>query len=251
MFRTAMNRKLICINFFPFSSLFERNSDETVFKYQLIMDKIKDSLYDQKGDPTKELQSVTNTTFLGFVTGLTLGGIKSGKEALIRFKEENQATLFQHKFFAHRALNHIVTMSSLKGGLQLGAKCALFTFLFTGISTALFVYRGYFNVSNTAISGAIIGFIFRMHMGIKAIFAASVLGSALGTVYGLFTAFLLYITGTDMNDVYESGSKLMQARRERIREIIKEEERTLKELREKNEGIKKSLEEKAGGAKSV
>lgn len=241
MFRTAISRRLICTAFFPFTWPSEQNSNKEVTKVsesKVIMDKIKDALYDQKGYPTKEFQSVMNTTFAGFVTGVIVGGLARGKDVPAKFKAENQATVYQHKYYAQKALQYNVVMAVIKGGASAGAKFATFCFLFSGISTALYVYRRQFDVLNHTCSGALTGLLFRMNMGLKGAFAGTMLGSILGSFYGTVAVTLLYITGTEVDSLYESSSKLMNARRDKIREnsklMMAAEELEIRQMYEKN-----------------
>lgn len=67
---------------------------------------------------------------------------------------------------------------------------------------------------NTTFSGAATGFIYKMNMGLKGAFAGTLLGTIMGAIYGCITSLILFITQTDMNNLYEAGSKLMNARRE-------------------------------------
>lgn len=87
-------------------------------------------------------------------------------------------------------------------------------FFIRSVSAFLFVYRERFDVLNTMFSGAVAGFIYKMNMGLKGAFAGILLGTILGAIYGCITSFILFITQTDMNNLYEAGSKLMNARRE-------------------------------------
>lgn len=85
------------------------------------------------------------------------------------------------------------------------------------MSSFFYVYRGYkFDILNSTFSGAITGFIFKMNMGIKGLTAGTIVGTILGTFYGSVTKFFLWITGSEMENAYEAGSKLMNIRREYV-----------------------------------
>lgn len=85
------------------------------------------------------------------------------------------------------------------------------------MSSFFYVYRGYkFDILNSTFSGAITGFIFKMNMGIKGLTAGTIVGTILGTFYGCVTKFFLWITGSEMENAYEAGSKLMNIRREYV-----------------------------------
>lgn len=85
------------------------------------------------------------------------------------------------------------------------------------MSSFFYVYRGYkFDILNSTFSGAITGFIFKMNMGIKGLISGTIVGTILGAFYGSVTQFLLWITGTEMENAYEAGNKLMNIRREYV-----------------------------------
>ncbi|XP_031370933.1 RPII140-upstream gene protein [Apis dorsata] len=244
MLRAIINRRLICSAFFPFNSSSNNDSNEKLtelFKKRAFIDKYKGYFFDEKGYPTKELQSVYNATSLGFITGFLLGGINKTKNISEIHKKENQATLYKHKFYAYRDIQNKINSALIKGGISFGIKLGFFCFLFSSVSAFLFVYRERFDVLNTMFSGAVAGFIYKMNMGLKGAFAGILLGTILGAIYGCITSFILFITQTDMNNLYEAGSKLMNARRDKIKEnarnIIQEEELKLKELHEYNQKI--------------
>lgn len=67
---------------------------------------------------------------------------------------------------------------------------------------------------NHICGGALTGFLFKMNMGLKGAVAGTVLGTILGTVSGAITMGLLFITGSDMNNVYQVNSAMAYARRE-------------------------------------
>lgn len=81
-------------------------------------------------------------------------------------------------------------------------------------STCLYVYRGKFDLINFTSAGALTGGIYKANMGVKGAFAGSIVGSTLGTVYGCLTLGLLYVTGTKIEDVFETHANLMNLRRE-------------------------------------
>ncbi|PBC25740.1 RPII140-upstream gene protein [Apis cerana] len=240
MLRVVINRRLICSAFFPFNFSSDNDSNEKLTELsrrKAFINKYKGYFFDdEKGYPTKELQSVYNATSLGFITGFLLGGLNKAKDIRETHKKENQATLYKHKFYAYRDIQNKINFALTKGGISFGIKVGFFCFLFSSISAFLFVYRGKFDVLNTTFSGAATGFIYKMNMGLKGAFAGTLLGTIMGAIYGCITSFILFITQTDMNNLYEAGSKLMNARRDKIKEnarnIIQGEELKLKELHE-------------------
>ncbi|CAK9818106.1 RPII140-upstream gene protein [Anthophora plagiata] len=243
MLRTVIARRFICAAFFPFSSFSERDHDENN-SLQIIRNTVqryKCYFYGSDGYPTKELQSVLNTTVLSALTGFFLGGLAKAVPTIETFKEENQGTLFRNKFEPKRQIQNKIAMNMVKGGLPFAMKLGTICFLFSGISTFLYVYRGRSDPMNHIISGAIAGFIYKINMGLKGSVAGTILGIILGTISGIMTTFVLYITGTELDDVYTAGNKFIVARREKIKEGMKtmteEKEINLQQIHEQTQKI--------------
>ncbi|XP_071874069.1 RPII140-upstream gene protein [Bombus fervidus] len=225
MLRTVIDRRLICTAFFPFASSSDNTSNDEgidTSKVKRFLGKYRCYFYDEKGYPTKEVQSVLNATIAGGTAGFVLGALHKLKDVSQTFKHENQATLYEHKFEYQRNLQKRIEIVTLKAGFPLAMRVGLFCFLFSSMSSFFYVYRGYkFDILNSTFSGAITGFIFKINMGIKGSIAGTVVGTILGSFYGSVTQFLLWITGTKMETVYEAGTKFMNARRDKIKECIK------------------------------
>ncbi|CAK9818019.1 RPII140-upstream gene protein [Anthophora quadrimaculata] len=243
MLRTVITKRFICAAFFPFSSFSEHNRDENnpLLIIRNTAQKYKCYFYGSDGYPTKELQSVINTTMVGVLTGFIVGGWAKMKNTVEIFKAENQATLFLNKFEPKKMLQNKIAMNMIKGGLPYAMRLGTISFLFSSTSTFLYVYRGKFDPFNHIIGGAIGGFIYRINMGLKGVVAGAVLGSILGTISGLMTALILYISGYEMDDVYTGGYKLIVARREKIKEsmraLAQEEDKKLKQMHERAQKI--------------
>ncbi|XP_017876020.1 RPII140-upstream gene protein [Ceratina calcarata] len=238
MFRAAINKRLICAAFFPFSS---SNGNSDISTLQIYYDKTKDFLIKENGSLTNEAQSVVNTTVAGVGIGFALGGLSKAKSFPAAHKAANQATLYNHKFDAAKEMSNKMALQVIKGGLPYGLKLGFFCFMFSGISTFLYAYRGTFDVLNGTLSGAITGAIYKINMGLKGSIAGCVVGSMLGCLYGTVTSIILYVTGVDMQDLYESSGKFMAARREKIRqnsiEFRKEEDSQLRAWYEQNKKL--------------
>lgn len=225
MLRAVLDKRLICAAFFPFGSPFGQISDgesAEVSSYRVTMDKLKNMMFDAEGHPSKELQSVMNVTVAGTSVGFLLGGVRKTSSMVDTFKRENQATLFVTKYDAQKQLHIRSGTTFVRGGLPLAGKLGLFCFLFSSISTSLHLYRRKYDMLNHICGGALTGFLFKMNMGLKGAVAGTVLGTILGTVSGAITMGLLFITGSDMNNVYQVNSAMAYARRDKIKEKSKE-----------------------------
>ncbi|XP_003403033.1 RPII140-upstream gene protein [Bombus terrestris] len=255
MLRTIIDRRLICTAFFPFASSSDNTSnDKWVDTSQVkgFLSKYRCYFYDEKGYPTKEVQSVLNVTCAGSATGFILGALYKLKDVPQRFKHENQATLYENKFQYQQNLQRRIEIVTFKAGFPFAMKVGLFCFLFSSMSSFFYVYRGYkFDILNSTFSGAITGFIFKMNMGVKGSIAGTVVGTILGTFYGSVTQFFLWISGAEMENLYEAGAKLMNARRDKIREYAKalkadelsELQKTYIKKQEANEALSKKEKE--------
>lgn len=243
MLRTVITRRFICAGVFPFNSFSEHNRDENnpLLVIRNTVQKYKCYFYGSDGYPTKELQSVINTTFVSAVTGFLLGGLPTIKHSIETFKAENQATLFRHKFEPKRRLQNKIAINMLKGGLSYAMKLSTFCFLYSGTSTFLYVYREKADPLNHIIGGSVAGFIYKINMGLKGAVAGTVLGGILGSISGIMITFILYISGYELDDVYTAGNQFIVARREKVRESMKalEKEETEQKVRQMYEQTQK------------
>lgn len=88
-------------------------------------------ILNRKGYPTKEVQSVGNVTFIGFMTGFALGAIHKLKDVPQKHRDENQVTLYNNKFAMQRDLQNKVELATFKGGISFGIRVGLFCFFFS------------------------------------------------------------------------------------------------------------------------
>ncbi|CAD1471620.1 unnamed protein product, partial [Heterotrigona itama] len=267
MLRLLRDKRWICTTFFPFSSSTDDDSNDkfkitnvwnywksftsltnyNISKVENFWSKYEKYFYDERGYPTKEVQSVASATFVGFLTGFALGGIYNIKDVPQKHKDENQVTLYKNKFVMQRELQRRVEFATIKGGFPFGIKVGLFCFFFSSISVFLYVYRNYkFDILNPMIGGAVTGFLFKMNMGIKGSISGTVIGTILGTIYGCITQFLLFITGTQIGDTYKVMADIMNMRRDAIKENVKkmnsEEKSQMQIVYEKNYKMREMIE---------
>lgn len=85
----------------------------------------------RKGYPTKEVQSVSTATFIGFMSGFALGAIYKLKDMPQKHRDENQATLYDNKFVMQRDLQKKIEFATFKGGFSFGIRVGLFCFFFS------------------------------------------------------------------------------------------------------------------------
>lgn len=264
MLRLLRDRRWICTTFFPFTSSADDDSNDkfkianvwnsftsftnhNMSKVENFWNKYEKYFYDERGYPTKEVQSVSSATFIGFLTGFALGGLYKLKDVPLKHRDENQATLYENKFIMQRDLQKKVHVATFKGGISFGIRVGLFCFFFSSISAFLYVYRNYtFDILNPMISGAVTGFLFKMNMGIKGSISGTVIGTILGTIYGCITQCLLFVTGVEIGDTYKAAADIMNTRRDVIRENTKkmtsEEKSQIQIMHEKNYKMREMIE---------
>ncbi|KAJ6640224.1 hypothetical protein Bhyg_12974 [Pseudolycoriella hygida] len=166
----------------------------------------KDRLYamfsvDDIGTISPELNSVHQSAFLGFLTGVVMGGFIHSREAYVNFMENNQATSFKSHFDAKKKLQDAVTISFAKGAVRWGWRLALFTGSYTAISTIISVYRGKSSIYEYVTAGSVVGSAFKINMGLRGMAAGGLVGGGLGGIAGLLSLILLRASGRSMEQV--------------------------------------------------
>ncbi|XP_078043908.1 RPII140-upstream gene protein [Augochlora pura] len=232
MLRSTINRSLLYAFFFPFSNVESPNDCvnkemkqpeimelESLSPGEIGIDRLKNVFYDSEGNISKELQSILSATTAGVMGGFVIGGVIKTIDVPTNFIRENQATKWDSTFHAKRQLQNKFSLEFFKAGMRLGLKAGAFCFLFQGTSILTYVYRGKFEIINFTTAGAFTGSVFKMNMGLKGMVAGTVVGSILGTIYGTISKLLLYVTGTEISDLYEVHLQLMQKRRDNIKKM--------------------------------
>ncbi|XP_054016079.1 RPII140-upstream gene protein [Hylaeus anthracinus] len=252
MFRVAMGRRLLCTGFPPFALWNANNDDipndkiESLKVAEIGVDRLRNMFNKKDGKMTKELQSVISVTMGATVGGFLLGGLLRARLIPEKFIAENQATKFQNKFDAQRQLQMKFLNEFMRGGANLAWRLGAFCFMFQGMETCLYVYRGKYSISNFLYAGALTGFLFKANMGPKGAVAGSFAGAVLGSMYGSITILLLYLTGTKIENVYEIHASTMNTRRNAIKNMstpyICKEDEELKKRYSQNDRLNSLLE---------
>ena len=252
MLRLAINRGVAPIALLPFFGGPSRNDAVPEDKLAEItpirvgMDKVKDFFIDENGYTTKELQSVINTTAAGMVIGFIIGGVAKSRFVTENFIADNQAAIFKNHYEAKRLLHYKVAVAICKGGLPFSFKLGTFCFLFSGTAAALQVYKGKFDPLNHVIGGAIAGAVYKTNMGLKGAVAGCVLGTILGAISGSVASIILYVTGTEMGDLYKASNKWINARQDIIheqRKFLNEEHKQFKQAYDDHQNMRKAMYE--------
>jgi len=127
------------------------------------------------------VDSVKTAAFFSFFFGSILGGIKAKDDFIRESKHKKWPTQFR----AARAHTDAIVIGGAKAGAYLSLRTCAFVTLFMGTSQAIAVYRNKSGVLEHIAAGFVTGSTLRMHLGLKGWVAGGIIGSALGTVFGV------------------------------------------------------------------
>ncbi|XP_014476188.1 PREDICTED: RPII140-upstream gene protein [Dinoponera quadriceps] len=187
----------------------------------------------EEGMFTKELQSIINITVAGSFTGMVIGGILVSKNTVNNFISNNEATKFASHFEAKRQLQRQVILSFWKNGLVMARKLGLFCLLYSTITTCTTAYRGKLRIENYILGGSITGFLNRLNLGLRASLVGASLGGTLGGICGGISIFLLYLTGTNIDEIMQVHYDWINSMKERENEQIRAYMAAKEDLNEK------------------
>lgn len=202
---------------------------------------------DERGEVSKELQTILNVTYIGGLTGLIVGGLSTAGFATEEFIKNNKATLFNSHLEAKRALQREIIVRFAKGGAKFGSKLAIFCFIYMSTTTCLTKYAGEHSIVHHSIGGGITGLCFKLSLGMKGSIAGTVVGATLGTIGGTLVTLLMAIAGMSLDDYQDRNKKWIQNRETAMKEakaknIDTETAADLKQLYDFNEKDKMQKE---------
>ncbi|KAG7212526.1 hypothetical protein KM043_012834 [Ampulex compressa] len=202
---------------------------------------------DERGEVSKELQTILNVTYVGGLTGLIVGGLSTAGFATEEFIKNNKATLFNSHLEAKRALQREIIVRFAKGGAKFGSKLAIFCFIYMSTTTCLTKYAGEHSIVHHSIGGGITGLCFKLSLGMKGSIAGTVVGATLGTIGGTLVTLLMAIAGMSLDDYQDRNKKWIQNRETAMKEakaknIDTETAADLKQLYDFNEKDKMQKE---------
>ncbi|KAK7075645.1 Complex I assembly factor timmdc1, mitochondrial [Halocaridina rubra] len=157
--------------------------------------------YDEFGDPSPELQTVTQSGIMGFFTGSVIGGTIHSRENYMKFMERNQASAFYSHLDAKKRLQDKVMTGFFRGAWMWGWRLGLFTLSITFFTTTFSVYRGKSSLLEYITGGALAGSLYKFKQGPKPMISGCIIGGGLGTIAGCVSLGVLYLTGTSMEEV--------------------------------------------------
>ncbi|XP_076179966.1 RPII140-upstream gene protein isoform X2 [Ptiloglossa arizonensis] len=236
----AINRKLLYASFFPFS-IFHSNDTRneethTLSVSKIYKDRLEKLIYAENGYLTKEVQSIISATNAGLTAGFVLGGLKRAQYVPKTFVEENQATKFRYKHEAQREMNYQYINKFLKGGFSLAPRLGIFCCIF----------QGQYKMSNYTYAGALTGFLYKLNMGLKGAVAGTFLGTIIGAMCGSATSLILYLTGTDLNNIYSIHAETMNLRKDimkkQVQNYLSKESLTMQDVYNEKKQLQEKIE---------
>ncbi|XP_031830110.1 RPII140-upstream gene protein isoform X1 [Nomia melanderi] len=256
MLRFKMNRGVLVAFVLPFTSYNSLDVDRTKKKddsYPTVegedslmlsgTERLKHMLITSNGELTKESQSIISATTVCGIGSFVIGGLTEALRVPEKFKKENQTTKFLSQIHANKLLNDQIALEFFRKGISYGWRVGLFAFFNQAIGVSLYTYRGKHQIRNYTLAGAISGGLFKLHLGLKGICAAGVIGGLFGTIYGTLSVGMLYLSGTTIDQVYSANLEYKQRRRSKMKDgsIDEETKETIRQY-EENRILKEILE---------
>ncbi|KAL1229081.1 Uncharacterized protein TPS_02983 [Trichinella pseudospiralis] len=188
-------------------------------------------LKNEYGFDSYEWKAMKNSTLFTFIIGTMMAGTAEIPLANQRFKEQHSLSLFANKYEAIRRLQSHLLVSFWRSGIRLGLRIGFFTFSYTCTLACLAAYEDRLKGFHFVFSGALAGALYRINMGLRASFAAGVIGGVLGLCSTAMIVYpALFIFNKSLDEAYK------QVREQHFRE-------TLQAIKNKNEisGIQKQF----------
>lgn len=194
----------------------EAEEKMTLMPGEIGLDRLKKAFDPRQERFSNELRSIITTTFFATSIGFFLGGSMGARSVPKNFMETNQATRFYSKFEAQRMLQTEFSKRFMATGFTMARQLGIFVFMFGSISTAMNVYRAKHEIYHYTVGGALAGAMYKINLGLRGSFAGAVVGSSIGTVYGLVAVVLLYMVGVSIEDLYRTQSSWIETRNKHI-----------------------------------
>ncbi|XP_026729395.1 RPII140-upstream gene protein [Trichoplusia ni] len=167
-----------------------------------------------------ELNTVLQSALSGAFVGGCLGGFVSSRVAYLDFIENNQATIFKSTANAKKRLQDYVTVAFARGAYKWGWRLCFFTGLFSLTATTVSVYRGDTSLIEYISAGALTGALYKINLGLPAVFVGAALGTVLSTAAGLAIIGLLKVTGLSMADIRKALYSVKVAREDQYNQVL-------------------------------
>ncbi|KRX19313.1 General transcription factor 3C polypeptide 1 [Trichinella nelsoni] len=161
-------------------------------------------LKNEYGFDSFEWKAVKNSTLFTFIIGTMMAGTAELPLAHQRFKEQHSLSLFANKYEAIRRLQSHLLVSFWKSGIRLGLRIGFFTFSYTCALACLAAYEDQLKGFHFVFSGALAGALYRINMGLRASFAAGVIGGVLGLCSSaVIVCPALFISKKSLDEAYK------------------------------------------------
>lgn len=179
---------------------------------------------DQFGVWSPELSLVKEATELCFFAGVCYGAYQETAKVYRIFMDQNKYTMFQHPREAQRALQERLVLAMIQGGWRSGWRLGLLAFTFTSVTQSLVVMRNYINPLDYAIGGVVMGSVYRVHMGPKAMVGAGIAGALLGFQGGILTWCVQKFSGETVAEKWAREYDMMKESQKLKQEVIEKKD---------------------------
>ncbi|XP_076179967.1 RPII140-upstream gene protein isoform X3 [Ptiloglossa arizonensis] len=159
------------------------------------------------------------------------------------YKDRLEKLIYAENGYLTKEVQSIIsaTNAGLTAGFVLGGLKRAQT---TAVS--LFVYRGQYKMSNYTYAGALTGFLYKLNMGLKGAVAGTFLGTIIGAMCGSATSLILYLTGTDLNNIYSIHAETMNLRKDimkkQVQNYLSKESLTMQDVYNEKKQLQEKIE---------
>uniref|UniRef100_A0A5S6R649 Complex I assembly factor TIMMDC1, mitochondrial n=1 Tax=Trichuris muris TaxID=70415 RepID=A0A5S6R649_TRIMR len=150
-----------------------------------------------------EVKLMRRVSFVSFLIGTYIAGSNEMPWAKQRFKEQHALSLFSSRKEAAVRLNNYMFVTFWKVGCRLGLRMAAFGFSYTFAVACLARYRNCLKMYDFLIGGTLAGAVYRLPRGLRASFAAGLIGLAFSGATVLCMCPLLFFAKMSLDDVYK------------------------------------------------
>ncbi|CDW53104.1 Tim17 domain containing protein [Trichuris trichiura] len=150
-----------------------------------------------------EVKMMKKASLGSFIVGTLIAGLREMPWAKQRFKEQHTLSLFSSRAEAVSRLYSYMLITFWKVGGRVGVRMAAFAFSYTFLVACLARYRDRLKMYDFLIGGTVAGAVYRLPRGLRASFAASILGLAFSGINILCIYPLLFMTKMSLDEWYK------------------------------------------------
>ncbi|XP_076179968.1 RPII140-upstream gene protein isoform X4 [Ptiloglossa arizonensis] len=149
------------------------------------------------------------------------------------YKDRLEKLIYAENGYLTKEVQSII--SATNAGLTAG-------FVLGGLKRA----QGQYKMSNYTYAGALTGFLYKLNMGLKGAVAGTFLGTIIGAMCGSATSLILYLTGTDLNNIYSIHAETMNLRKDimkkQVQNYLSKESLTMQDVYNEKKQLQEKIE---------